>query len=88
MLQSCSGTLRERFGVRTLCLFGSVARNEQKEASDVDICVEMEPRFYRFIELSQFLENLLGCHVDVVRKHRNMNALLREEIERDSVYVW
>lgn len=88
LLQSCSGTLRERFGVRTLCLFGSVARNEQKEASDVDICVEMEPRFYRFIELGQFLENLLGCHVDVVRKHRNMNALLREEIERDSVYVW
>lgn len=30
LLQSCSGTLRERFGVRTLCLFGSVARNEQK----------------------------------------------------------
>jgi len=88
LLQSCSDTLREHFGVRTLCLFGSVARNEQKETSDVDICVEMEPKFYRFIELGLFLENLLGCHVDVVRKHRNMNALLRKEIERDSVYVW
>ena len=54
VLQLYAETLRERFGVRTLCLF---------------------------------VEELLGCHVDVVRKHRNMNALLRKEIEKDSVYV-
>lgn len=87
VLQLYAKTLRERFGVRTLCLFGSVARNEQKATSDVDICVEMEPKLYRFIELGMFLEELLGCHVDVVRKHRNMNDLLRKEIEKDSVYV-
>ena len=36
--------LRKNFGVKSLRLFGSVSRNEQKEGSDVDICVDMEPK--------------------------------------------
>ena len=87
LLQSCATILREQFGVRTLCLFGSVARNEQTEDSDVDICVEMEPKLYRFVELGMFLEKLLDSRVDVVRMHRNMNALLQKEIEKDRIYV-
>ena len=34
--------IREDFGIKSLCIFGSVARNEQNENSDVDICVTME----------------------------------------------
>ena len=40
LLQSSSNVLRERFGVYSLRLFGSVARDEQKESSDVDVCVD------------------------------------------------
>lgn len=87
LLQSCSDMLRERFGVRSLRLFGSVARDEQNEGSDVDICVEMVPKLYLFVELGQFLENLLGCSVDIVRIHRNMNTYLKKEIEKDGIYV-
>lgn len=87
LLQSSSDMLRERFGVRSLRLFGSVARDEQSEGSDVDICVEMVPKLYLFVELGQFLENLLGCSVDVVRIHRNMNTYLKKEIEKDGIYV-
>lgn len=87
LLQSSSDMLRERFGVRSLRLFGSVARDEQNEGSDVDICVEMVPKLYLFVELGQFLENLLGCSVDVVRIHRNMNTYLKKEIEKDGIYV-
>ncbi|MCD7939328.1 MAG: nucleotidyltransferase family protein [Bacteroides intestinalis] len=86
-LQSCAGILRQRFGIRSLCIFGSVAREEQQETSDVDVCVEMEPKLYLFVELGMFLEDLLGCRVDVVRKHRNMNAFLKDEIERDGIYI-
>ena len=39
------------------------------------------------VELGMYLEELLGCHVDVVRRHRNMNELLRKEIEKDGIYV-
>ena len=87
LLQSSSNVLRERFGVCSLRLFGSVAREEQKETSDVDVCVEMSPKLYLFVELGLFLEELLGCHVDVVRMHRNMNVFLKREIERDGICV-
>ncbi len=88
LLRSCTEVLRQRFGVKSLRLFGSVARGEQKESSDVDVCVEMSPKLYLFVELGLFLEELLGCHVDVVRDHRNMNMFLRSEIEKDGIYVF
>ena len=80
--------LKEQFGVRSFRIFGSVARNEHTEDSDVDVCVEMEPDLYLLVGLKQFLEKLLGCSVDVVRMHRNMNKLLLKQIEKDSVYVF
>lgn len=87
LLQSYTDVLQQRFGVRSLRLFGSVARNEQSAVSDVDVCVEMAPKLYLFVELGLFLEELLGCHVDVVRSHRNMNVFLRKEIEKDGILV-
>lgn len=87
LLQSCSDLLRRQFGVRSLRLFGSVARGEEKETSDVDVCVDMAPDLYLFVELGMYLEELLGCHVDVVREHRNMNAFLKKEIEKDGICI-
>ena len=75
------------FGIRSLRLFGSVSRNEHHEGSDVDVCVEMEPKAYLLVRLKRFLEQLLECSVDVVRLHKHMNPYLLEEIERDGIYV-
>lgn len=88
LLRSNVLELKERFGVRSFRIFGSVARNEQSEGSDVDVCVEMAPDVYLLVALKQFLEKLLGCSVDVVRMHRNMNKLLLNQIERDGIYVF
>ncbi len=88
LMKSKTDVLRQRFGVRSLRLFGSVARNQQGNNSDVDVCVEMPPKLYPLIELSTYLEELLGCHVDVVRMHNNMNSLLLKEIEKDGIYVF
>lgn len=62
--------LRERYGVRTLGLFGSYLRGEQRRGSDLDILVEFErtPTFFRFIELEDHLAGLLGVNVDLVMK--------------------
>ena len=79
--------LRSQFGIRTLRLFGSVSRGEQREDSDVDICVDMEPSLYLLVRLKRFLEQLLHCTVDVVRMHRHINPYLLENIERDGIYV-
>ena len=51
LLRSCADVLRQRFGIRSLCLFGSMARNEQREESDVDVCVEMPPKLFLLVEL-------------------------------------
>jgi uncharacterized protein len=57
-------------GVRELSVFGSVARGESTEASDVDVLVDFEPRvtvsFFRICKLRYRLEELLGLPVDVV----------------------
>ena len=87
ILRNHAEDLKNRFGIRSLRLFGSVARSEHQEGSDVDVCVEMAPNLYQLISLKQGLEALLGCTVDVVRMNRNMSPFLKREIERDGIYV-
>ena len=78
----------EKYGVTKLGLFGSFARNEATEESDVDICVEVaEPTydvmFYLWEEISEKTER----PVDIVRVRRGMNGFLRKRIRRDAIYV-
>ena len=87
IIRKCSGVLRSYFGVTSLRIFGSVARNEQKEDSDVDVCVDMKPNLFLHVELKKFLEEQLGCPVDVVRFHKNMNDFLRRQIEKDGILI-
>ncbi|MCR4835225.1 MAG: nucleotidyltransferase family protein [Bacteroidaceae bacterium] len=79
--------LQTQFGIRSLRLFGSVSRGEQRADSDVDVCVEMAPSLYALVRLKRFLEQLLQCSVDVVRMHKHINPYLLENIERDGIYV-
>lgn len=79
--------IRKNFGVKSLRLFGSVSRNEQKEGSDVDISVDMEPKMFLVVKLKRFLEELFQCSVDVVRLHKHINPFLLKEIEHDGIYV-
>jgi len=55
------------YGVRRLGLFGSYARGEATEASDLDFVVEFETKsFDAYMNLKEFLEELFGCRVDLV----------------------
>ena len=87
LIKAHTDELCTTFGVRTLRLFGSVSRSEQHEGSDVDVCVEMEPRLFLIIRLQRFLEQLLMCPVDVIRMHKHMNPYLLKNIEEDGIYV-
>lgn len=62
--------LRERYGVRTLAIFGSYVRGEARERSDLDLLVEFEqvPSLFKFIDLEQYLTQLVGVKVDLVMK--------------------
>ncbi len=87
LISAHSEELRSLYGIRSLRLFGSVSRGEQREDSDVDICVDMEPSLYLLVRLKRFLEQLLQCSVDVVRIHKHINPYLLENIERDGIYI-
>lgn len=62
--------LLARFGVKAMAVFGSVARDEAKPNSDVDLLVEFHPGYpgglFRYVELKQALEGLLGRPVDLI----------------------
>lgn len=62
--------LMDRFNVTEIGVFGSVARNEQTEFSDLDILVEFSevPGFLKYMDLEIYLSNLLGLKVDLVMK--------------------
>ena len=80
--------LRRSFGVRTIGLFGSYAKGEEFEGSDIDIVVELEkPDLFYLIGIKQTLEEAFGRKVDVVRLRDTMNPSLRRRIQRDAVYV-
>lgn len=57
----------KQLGVKSLYLFGSVARNEATQNSDVDFLVELErpAGFFKFFRVERFLEKELGCSVDL-----------------------
>ena len=88
LIRSHSVELQEKFGISSMRLFGSVARNEHQEGSDVDLIVTMPPVFYNYILASQFLEELLGCRVDLVQDHKNLRPFLKEQIERDGIDIF
>lgn len=80
--------LRERFGMTSMSLFGSVARGEHKEGSDVDVLVDMPPVFYNACEANDYLEEILGCHVDMIRRHRNLTPFFLQQVEKDGVQIF
>jgi len=70
ILSAEQGAWRRDFGVRSLALFGSVARDEARAVSDVDLLVEFEtpPGFDGYMALKFRLEEVLGCRVDLVMR--------------------
>lgn len=80
--------LRDRFGLKRLAVFGSTARGEDTEASDVDVLVEFEgpPTFDRFMDLKFELEEILGRPVDLVTAAA-LKPQVRATVEKESVCV-
>lgn len=87
LISSKAEELKRDFGIKSLRIFGSVSRNEQHEGSDVDVCVDMEPKAYMVVRQKRFLEDLLRCSVDVIRLHKHINPYLLDEIDREGIYV-
>ena len=88
ILTQASQTLRTEYGVESLRVFGSVARGENSEASDVDLLVDMPPKAIKMVALKHYLQDLLGRGVDVVRSRSTLDPFLLNEINRDGITIF
>ena len=74
--------------IEKIILFGSVARGEQTEGSDVDIYYEGEVPSLLTLDLIQTdLEKLLDSKIDLIRIRKGMNSLLRKRIKKEGIHV-
>lgn len=88
MLTRSKPELQARFGVTRLALFGSTARDTAESGSDVDVLVAFNgpATSKRFFGVQFYLEDLLGCRVDLVTE-KALRPELRPYIEQERVYV-
>lgn len=77
-----------KYGISRMGIFGSVARGEHHEGSDVDVCVEIDrPSIFTLVHIKEELEKLLKCPVGLIRLRSNMDEMLKNYINRDGIYV-
>ncbi len=95
VLQDCIKKLRDfkndfgkKYGIVKLGVFGSVARQQNREDSDIDIVVEVEkPTLRSMYEIKEMLNNLFGREVDLVRYRNSLRPLFKSNIQKDVIYV-
>lgn len=79
---------REKYLIRKIGIFGSVARNDARKESDLDIVVLLDNQdLFHLIGIKQDLEEEFQVPVDIVSYRQNMNVLLKNRIDKDAVYV-
>ena len=77
-----------KFGIQSIGIFGSVARNEHQVESDLDVFVEIqEPDFFIMCDIQEKLEEIGGCKVDLLRLRKDLRPLLLKRIEQDGIYA-
>ncbi len=76
------------YHIKRMGIFGSVARGEQTENSDIDICYEGEaPNLFILARMKYELEALFERPVDLVRVRERMDEALKQTIQKEAIYV-
>lgn len=86
-LRELKPVLAERYALTKLGIFGSFARNEASESSDIDVVVEMEGKFRSYLEVQELLEQSLSHKIDLIRLHDHMRPRFKNRILQEALYV-
>jgi predicted nucleotidyltransferase len=87
-LRSHRQEIEQRFAIKHLSVFGSAARDELREDSDIDVLIEFKGKatFDGYMDLKIYLETLLGRNVDLVT-HDAVKPRMRPMIEQEAIHV-
>jgi predicted nucleotidyltransferase len=87
LLESHKKVMQEKYNIKTIGIFGSVARGDATDLSDVDILVEFDkPIGLDFVLLADEIENILGVKIDLVTPNA-IKPKMFEYIKQDLIYV-
>jgi uncharacterized protein len=76
------------YGVTKIGIFGSAARDEMRQNSDIDVVVEMkEPDLFYLVHIKEELEKDFNRRVDIIRYRNTMNRYLKARIDREAHYA-
>jgi predicted nucleotidyltransferase len=80
--------LKSEYGVKSLTLFGSVARDEAQASSDVDLLVEFDrpTGYFGLVRLQLLLQELLGCEVDLGTPG-SLRPTMRQRLDKEAIHV-
>ncbi|NLO17610.1 MAG: nucleotidyltransferase family protein [Arcobacter butzleri] len=78
---------KNKYSVEQIGLFGSYARDEASENSDIDIFVKMKPSLFNMVAIKEQIENDLNRKVDIMREHKNIKPILLKMIQKDLIYA-
>lgn len=80
--------LCETYQITELGIFGSYARGEQTQDSDVDVLIDYEtaPTLFELVNLRDYLRNLIGIRVDIVTKN-GLKPRIRERVLSEVIYL-
>ena len=95
ILQDCLAKLKafknskgDLMGIQRIGIFGSVARQQNNDTSDLDVVVEMDkPTLRTMYELETNLKRMFGCKIDIVQMRPTLRPLLKQNIQREVIYV-
>jgi predicted nucleotidyltransferase len=79
---------KNKYNVEQLGLFGSYARDEATESSDIDIFVKMKPSLFDMVAIKNQIEHDLDKKVDIIREHKNIKPFLLKKIKEDLIYIF
>jgi len=88
LLEQHKPEFQKKYKLKEIGIFGSYAKGEQTENSDIDILVEFDdtPDLFAFLEFESYVEKILEIETDMVRK-KALRIELRDEILGDVVYL-
>jgi len=88
ILTAFKETCAEQYGIISLGLFGSAARDESQANSDIDIVIKLKKQdLFNMIGIKQDLQETLHTNVDVISYREKMNTFLKNRIDKEAIYV-